>query len=239
MVIRLIALHWKEGWTKPQPEPTYSRKFVKCWKSITPTKQCLALSRCLALTSFTYTSSPPNLQNHTDISQCATGSPVFSSATNLLCNITSFFCNCTNKNNALYTTVTVIWAILCCLCLCQWRCAIQPEQDLTPGSASNWISSACFITTFKLLIKTPSGFLVFNLASSFYKHFLISSVEFLTLIGIFSHKILPLFVPTLKKWELNFRFVFHSCANSYDFSNTAVLACCAATCHSMCRNVFD
>ena len=29
-VIRLIALHWKEGWTKPPPEPTYSREGVKC-----------------------------------------------------------------------------------------------------------------------------------------------------------------------------------------------------------------
>ena len=31
MVIRLIALHWKGGWTKPPPEPTDSRESVKCW----------------------------------------------------------------------------------------------------------------------------------------------------------------------------------------------------------------
>jgi len=26
MVIGLITLYWKEGWTKPEPEPTYSRE---------------------------------------------------------------------------------------------------------------------------------------------------------------------------------------------------------------------
>jgi hypothetical protein len=31
MVISLTALHWKEGWTKRPPEPTDSRKGVKCW----------------------------------------------------------------------------------------------------------------------------------------------------------------------------------------------------------------
>jgi hypothetical protein len=30
MVIRLIVLHWKGGWTKPPPETTYSREGVKC-----------------------------------------------------------------------------------------------------------------------------------------------------------------------------------------------------------------
>jgi len=29
MVIRLIVLHWKEGWKKPPPEPTYSMEGVK------------------------------------------------------------------------------------------------------------------------------------------------------------------------------------------------------------------
>jgi len=32
VVIRLIALHWKEGWTKSPPEPTDSKKGVKCWE---------------------------------------------------------------------------------------------------------------------------------------------------------------------------------------------------------------
>jgi hypothetical protein len=32
MVIRLIALYWKDGWTKPPPEPTDSREGVKCWE---------------------------------------------------------------------------------------------------------------------------------------------------------------------------------------------------------------
>ena len=31
MVIRLTALQWMEGWTKPPPEPTYSREHVKFW----------------------------------------------------------------------------------------------------------------------------------------------------------------------------------------------------------------
>ena len=30
LIIRLIALHWKEGWTDLPPQPTYSREGVKC-----------------------------------------------------------------------------------------------------------------------------------------------------------------------------------------------------------------
>jgi hypothetical protein len=40
MVIRLIALHWKEMSTKPPPEPTYSRERMKFWESRLPTRQC-------------------------------------------------------------------------------------------------------------------------------------------------------------------------------------------------------
>jgi len=32
MVIRLTALQWKEGWTKPPPEPIYSKECAKHWK---------------------------------------------------------------------------------------------------------------------------------------------------------------------------------------------------------------
>ena len=48
MVIRLIDLHWKGGWTKPPLEPNYSMEVMKCWEeySLQDTALCLDIAKC-------------------------------------------------------------------------------------------------------------------------------------------------------------------------------------------------